>query len=104
MPVRSLTDSERERLSGFPPEIPEDDLFSYFTLSGADRALVPARTAPTIQLGFAVALCAIRYLGFCPETSRRHPSQSCDTWEIRSERRWSRSSDTGSESRPAPTT
>lgn len=67
MPVRSLTDAERERLSGFPPEIPEDELFAYFTLTGADRAVVPARTSPTIRLGFAVSLCAVRYLGYCPE-------------------------------------
>ncbi len=58
MPVRSLTEAERERLSGFPPEIPEDELFSYFSLSGAERALVPQRTSPAIRLGFAVSLCA----------------------------------------------
>lgn len=67
MPVRALTDAERGRLSGFPPEIPEDELFSYFSLSGADRALVPERTSPAVRLGFAVSLCAVRYLGFCPE-------------------------------------
>ena len=67
MPVRSLTDAERGRLSGFPQEIPEDELFSYFSLSGTDRAVVPERTSPAIRLGFAVSLCAVRYLGFCPE-------------------------------------
>lgn len=67
MPVRSLTDAERGRLSGFPAELPEEDLYSYFTLSGPDRAVISARSAPTIRLGFALSLCAVRYLGFCPE-------------------------------------
>ncbi len=67
MPVRSLTDAERGRLSGFPQELPEEDLYSYFTLSGPDRAVIPARSAPAIRLGFALSLCAVRYLGFCPE-------------------------------------
>src|SRR5215210_4402641 len=73
MPVRSLIVAQCERLSGFPPEIPEDELFSYFSLSGADRAVVPERTSPAIRLGFAVSLCAVRYLGFCPEDLRAAP-------------------------------
>ena len=67
MPVRALTDVERRRLSGFPQEIPEDELFFYFSLSGADRAMVPERTSPAVRLGFAVSLCSVRYLGFCPD-------------------------------------
>lgn len=67
MPVRSLTDAERERLSGFPSEIAEEALYSYFTLSGYDRRVVPERVPPAIRLGFAVSLCAVRYLGFYPE-------------------------------------
>ncbi len=42
MPTGFLSDSERARLCSFPPEIPTEDLFSYFTLTGTDRALVPA--------------------------------------------------------------
>ena len=67
MPVRSLTDAERVRLTGFPTEMAEEELFSYFSLSGPDRALVPSRAAPAVRLGFALSLCAVRYLGFCPE-------------------------------------
>ena len=67
MPTGFLSDSDRARLSGFPPEIPTEDLFSYFTLTGADRALVPTTSAPTNRIGFALSLCAVRYLGFCPE-------------------------------------
>lgn len=67
MPVRPLTDAERERLTGFPREVPEEDIFSFFTLSGVDRALVPERSALAIRLGFALSLCAVRYPGFCPD-------------------------------------
>ncbi len=67
MPVRLLTDAEKERLSGFPREIPAEDLFAYFALTGRDRSAIPATSAPGNRLGFAVALCAVRYLGFCPE-------------------------------------
>jgi hypothetical protein len=64
MPVRLLTDTERGRLSGFPTEVPTEDLHAFFTLTGRDRGAVPA---PANRLGFALSLCAVRYLGFCPE-------------------------------------
>lgn len=67
MPVRVLTEAERGRLSAFPKEIPTEDLFSYFTLTGPNRAAIPARSAPANRLGFALSLCTVRYLGFCPE-------------------------------------
>ena len=67
MPVRLLTEAERRSLSAFPREIPTEDLFSFFALTGPDRAAIPARSAPSNRLGFALALCAVRYLGFCPE-------------------------------------
>jgi TnpA family transposase len=67
MPVSLLTDAERSRLSGFPKEVPAEDLHAFFTLTGPDRAAVPERSAPANRLGFALSLCAVRYLGFCPE-------------------------------------
>lgn len=73
MPTGFLSDAERERLSGFPEEIATEDLFSYFTLSGWDRALIPASSAPANRLGFVLALCAVRYLGFCPVDLTRSP-------------------------------
>ena len=65
MLARLLTEAERERLSDFPKDIPTEHLYAYFTLTGQDRAVVPARSAPANRLGFA--LCAVRYLGFCTE-------------------------------------
>ncbi len=67
MPVRSLTDAERARLTEFPKEMVQEEVFSHFTLDGHDRALVPSRAAPEARLGFAVSLCAVKYLGFCPD-------------------------------------
>lgn len=73
MPTGFLSEAERERLSGFPEEIATEDLFAYFTLSGSDRSLIPARSAPANRLGFILALCAVRYLGFCPADLTRAP-------------------------------
>ena len=67
MPVDLLTDAERERLSGFPKEVSAEDMYAFFSLTGPDRAVIPANSAPANRLGFVLALCAVRYLGFCPD-------------------------------------
>jgi hypothetical protein len=67
VPVRFLTDAERERLSSFPKEVPLEDLYGYFTLSGPDRRAVLRANSPVNRLGFALALCAVRHHGFCPD-------------------------------------
>ena len=67
VPMRLVAEAERRCRSAFPKEIPTEDLFSFFTLTGPDRAAIPARSAPANRLGFALSLCAVRYLGFCPE-------------------------------------
>lgn len=67
MSVELLTDAERSRLSGFPMEVPTADLHAFFTLNGHDRAVVLSTSAPANRLGFAVTLCAVRYLDFCPD-------------------------------------
>ncbi|QIN85414.1 Tn3 family transposase (plasmid) [Rubrobacter tropicus] len=73
MPVRLLTDAQRDRLAAFPREVPVEDPHAHFTLTGRDRAAVPERSAPAIRLGFALSLCAVRYLGFCPENLASWP-------------------------------
>lgn len=65
-PVAFLTEAEKERLECFPREVPAQDLYAFFTLTGPDRAAIPARSASANRLGFALALCAVRYFGFCP--------------------------------------
>jgi hypothetical protein len=66
MPGRFLNDAERQRLSGFPAEIPPEDLIGYFTLSERDRLLVRGQRRDHNRLGFALQICALRYLGFVP--------------------------------------
>jgi hypothetical protein len=67
VPVRLLTDSERTRLSSFPGEITVEDLYAYFTFTRRNRLMIPVKSAPGNRVGFALSLCAVRYLGFCPE-------------------------------------
>jgi hypothetical protein len=50
MPVRLLTDAERGRFTGFPKEVPEEDLYAFFTLTGA-TASTSARTRATGKTG-----------------------------------------------------
>jgi TnpA family transposase len=66
MPGQFLSAAERERLEHFPQEIAERDLNTFFTLSAADIAELPSHSAPPHRLGFALQLCALRYLGFSP--------------------------------------
>ncbi len=66
MPGSFLNDTERERLRGFPTEIPSEDLIGYFTLSESDQLLVRGQRRDHNRLGFALQVCALRYLGFVP--------------------------------------
>jgi Domain of unknown function (DUF4158) len=43
MPVRFLSDAQREQLSGFPAELGPESLDRFFTLSGPDLAEVRRR-------------------------------------------------------------
>jgi TnpA family transposase len=67
MPGQFLTTAERERWERFPRDLSPEDLANFFTLSGSDRAQIPHRSAAANRLGFALQLCALRYLGFCPD-------------------------------------
>lgn len=75
MPVNFLTSAERARLSRFPDRVPESDLIQYFTLTAEDLRRVERQRQPSNRLGFALQLCALRYLGFCPDDSRHAPSE-----------------------------
>ncbi len=67
MPGKFLTQSERDRLNSFPKDITNQDLINFFTLSLSDIAQLPVKSAEYNRLGFAVQLCTLRYLGFCPD-------------------------------------
>ena len=61
-----LTTIERQSYEQVPSEIPSYDLLTYFQFSDRDRALISMQRRPTNQLGFALQLSLIRYMGFLP--------------------------------------
>lgn len=67
MPGQFLNEFERKRFEQFPEDIPYDDIVIYFTLSPQDLAQIPIKSAGYNRLGFALQLCILRYLGFCPK-------------------------------------
>ena len=75
MPVRLFTDAERERLNGFPSDVPPGDLLASFTLSDADLDLIGDRRGGHNRLGDALQLKALPYLGFVPDDLTSAPSR-----------------------------
>jgi TnpA family transposase len=67
MPVGFLTEAERERFNGFPQDIAYADLSAYFTLTEGDIQAINHQRSDYNRLGFALQLCALRYLGFVPD-------------------------------------
>src|SRR5262249_20988999 len=74
MPVNWLTEAERVRLNRFPSEIPEADLITFFTLAPADHQMIDQCAGAAYRLGFALQLCALRYLGFSPDELTKAPA------------------------------
>lgn len=79
MPASFLSAAERERLNAFPQEISELDLATYFTLTAEELADAEQRRRPANRLGFALQLCALRYLGFVPDDLGRAPQAALAT-------------------------
>jgi hypothetical protein len=67
MPVRFLSDAQHEQLSGFPAELGIETLDRFFTLSDADLIEVGRHHGERSRLGWALQLCGLRMLGFCPD-------------------------------------
>ena len=76
MPGQFLTRKERERLSQFPASIPQEDLITFFTLTPSDLNHLPIKSADYNRLGFALQLCALRYMGFCPDDLNAAPPEA----------------------------
>ena len=74
MPRCFLSQAERQRLEQFPPDVSEQDLIVYFTLTPADTERIAQQRTPHTQLGFALLLCSLRYLGFFPLDSPAIPA------------------------------
>lgn len=73
MPFTFLSSAERLRQSHFPNDISESDLIQYFTLTAEDLEQVNLKRQPSNRLGFSLQLCALRYMGFCPEDLQQSP-------------------------------
>ena len=66
MPASFLTDKDREQLSNFPSTVEENELITHFFLSPADHEQIAFQRGDPNRLGFALLLCALRYIGFFP--------------------------------------
>lgn len=73
MPVQFLSDSDHDRLNRFPEDITQADLDHFFWLSPDDRHAILGLRGDRNQLGFALFLCCLRYLGFFPEHLSKLP-------------------------------
>lgn len=76
MPVEFLTTTQRETFSRFPSEISQEDLFTCFTLTADDVELIGSLSGSANQIGFAVVLSALRYLGFIPSNLKDIPREA----------------------------
>ena len=66
MPVRFLSDAERDRLSRFPQDMPSQDINKYFQLTEEEQEIAESQRGEHNRLGFALQLGCLRYLGFFP--------------------------------------
>src|SRR5581483_10161556 len=73
-----LTDNERQKLQGFPEQIPQADLTAFFTLSPTDMVLVRKQRGAHNRLGFSLQLCSLRYLGLALNDIRTAPDAAVD--------------------------
>lgn len=74
MPVRFLSDAQREQLSGFPTELDAEALDRFFTFSEADLAEARRHHGDGNRLGWSLQLCGLRMLGFCPDDVTTAPA------------------------------
>ncbi len=75
MATRLFSDDQLQSLRGFP-DIGNDELIRFFTLTPADAAFVAPRRGrgPGDRLGLAVQLCTLPWLGFVPDEVRVAPA------------------------------
>jgi TnpA family transposase len=76
VPVRFLSDEQREQFSGFPADLDAEVLDRFFTLSEADLAEAGRRRGDQNRLGWALQLCGLRMLGFCPDDVTTAPTMA----------------------------
>jgi hypothetical protein len=76
MPVQLFTEPERARRNRFPEVIVYEDLVTFFTLSEHDLERMPRYSAPHNRLGYALQLCALRFMGFVPDDLSSTPPEA----------------------------
>jgi Domain of unknown function (DUF4158) len=76
MPVQLLSAAEHDRANHFPLAITYEDLVTFFTLSEEDQAQIPVHAGPHARLGFALELCALRFMGFVPDNLTTAPPEA----------------------------
>jgi len=74
VPVGFLPQKARKTLNTFPETVEEGDLAAYFLLTPDDLIQIRQGQNDTHRLGFAVLLCALRYLGFFPADIHEVPA------------------------------
>ncbi len=78
MPVRFLSDAELARLSGWPDDVADDDLVTFFTLTSDDLGWLGSNIRIENRLGAAVQLCTLPWLGWIPDDLSGCPSAAVD--------------------------
>jgi TnpA family transposase len=76
MPVRLFTEAERARRKRFPEMMGYEDLVGFFTLSERDLDSIPRFSAAHNRLGYALQLCALRFMGFAPDDLSSAPPEA----------------------------
>jgi TnpA family transposase len=76
MPIQLFTEPERARRNRFPEVITHEDLVIFFTLSERDMERMPRYSAPHNRLGYALQLCALRFMGFVPDDLSSAPPEA----------------------------
>jgi len=75
MPTRLLTDAELAQLTGYPSSVAAEDLTTFFRLEGRDRHwLLEEHRGAGNQLGLALQLCTLPWLGFVPDDLSSAPA------------------------------
>ncbi|MBI3304612.1 MAG: Tn3 family transposase [Deltaproteobacteria bacterium] len=75
MPVQLFTEAERARHNRFPETMAYEDLVAFFTLSESDIDSIPRSSAAHNRLGYALQLCALRFMGFVPNDLTSAPPE-----------------------------
>jgi TnpA family transposase len=76
MPIQLFTEPERARRNRFPEVITHEDLVIFFTLSERDMERMPRYSTPHNRLGYALQLCALRFMGFVPDDLSSAPPEA----------------------------